>query len=213
MSMRLWLPTVLGLILVALVAAYATSSRHAPAAERAAPVATDDSPNDDLSPAHERGRSLPSVPAAPAVTALAPPPPPDTAEDVAAAPAVATTPEARERDQQLERMRASGPDAGGLLGKVQAMQGDWQALAAKAGIDVQVSPLECYQAGCFSTVVFKARDAIEDLTTKILDSQGMTAWPGPKTRSAPVATPDGGAEVTWLLLPPAEASAGVAVTN
>lgn len=207
MPMRLWLPTALGLVLAALVAAYATTGRRSPAADTA-PLAEQASaaepPHGAPAVSGRRQKFLPSVPADPARPAPAAPP------DEVSAPAVAATPEARERDQQLERLRASGPDVGGLIGKVQAMQGDWQALAARSGIDVQVSPLECYQAGCFSTLIFKARDSIEDLTSKIFDSRAMADWAGPKTRSAPLARPDGGAEVTWLLLPPADAAA---VTN
>lgn len=204
MSMRLWLPTVLGLSLVALGAVYVTISRQSSGVERslpAEPPATgDDSPKEDVPPGHARPGSLPSVVAEPSLAALAVEP--AVVDEVAVVPAIAPSPEARERDQQLERLRASGPDVGGLTGKVQSMRGDWQTLAAKAGVDVQVSPLECYQAGCFSTLVFKAHQGVEVLTSEIFDSQAMANWPGPKTRSAPLARSDGAAEVTWLLLPP-----------
>jgi len=202
--MRLWLPTLLGLILVALGAAYVASPRRSPGSEPALPVeqtaAVVDSPREDFPAGNSQRRSLPSVPVEPSPAPATGEPP--AAEELAVAPTIAASPEARERDRELERLRASGPDVGGLKGKVQSMQGDWQSLAAKAGVDVQVSPLECYQAGCFSTLVFKAHDGVEALTSEIFDSKAMTDWPGPKTRSAPLARPDGGAEVTWLLLPP-----------
>lgn len=214
MSMRLWLPAALGLILVALVAVYVTAARHPPVTERPAPaarVSTAESRDEAVLPARERRKYLPHVPADPGVAAPAAEPALAVADEVAAAPAVVPTPEAAERDQQLQRLRASGPDVVGLTGKVQSMPGDWQTLAAKAGIDVRVSPIECYQAGCFTTMVFEGHDGVEDLTSKIFDSKAVAAWPGPKTRSAPLARPDGGAEVTWLLLPPADAPAGAAV--
>lgn len=211
MSMRLWLPAALCLTLVALGAVYATTSRHASTAERAAPAEpapSGDSPADDVASGQARQRFLPNVPSAP-VAAPAEPQAPVTNE-VAAAPAPPASPEASARDRELERMRASGPDGAGLGEKVQSMQGDWQALAVKAGIDVQVSPLECYQAGCFATLVFKGRDSVERLTSEIFDSKAVAEWPGPKTRSAPLARPDGGAEVTWLLLPPERSPGTVA---
>jgi len=211
MSMRRWLPAVLGLLLVALLVIYAAAARRSPVVEGPAPAERDPSfgvPEVQDDPGRARRRFLPHVPADPGVAALGAEQTEPVADDAAVVAPIAPSPETAERDQQIERLRASGPDVMGLTGKVQSMQADWQTLAAKAGIDVQVSPLECHQAGCFSTLVFKARDAVEDLTSKIFDSRPVADWPGPKTRSTPLARPDGGAEVTWLLLPPGDASAG-----
>lgn len=217
MSMGRWLSAVLGLILVALVVAYAMVSRQARQAERLAPAdpaspsPEPQSPDEQGAPGLVRRRILPHVPADPGIVAPAMEANEPVPDGAAAAPPIVNSPEAAERDQQLQRLRASGPDVAGLTGKVQSMQSEWQMLAAKGRIDVQVSPPECYHAGCFSTLVFKSRDGIEDLTSKIFDSKPVADWPGPKTRSAPLARSDGGAEVTWLLLAPVDPSASAAL--
>ncbi|MEP6652476.1 MAG: hypothetical protein ABJA82_03905 [Myxococcales bacterium] len=114
---------------------------------------------------------------------------------------------AQERDRQLSSLRTSGPDARGLMKKVEGLRSSWEALAVGSGIDVKISSWECYQGGCFSTIIHRAAPSVEELTTKIFDTRDLAGWLGPTVRSAPIPGADGTAEVTWFLLLPAEQAA------
>ena len=110
--------------------------------------------------------------------------------------------QAGERDQQVAKLRASGPDAGSLTAKVKPLQVAWEKIANQSGIEIDVSPWECHRDGCFTTVVHRAPQSVEELTSRIFASQDLAKWSGPQTRSAPIPRTDGTSEVTWFLLSP-----------
>src|SRR4051812_2223584 len=205
MSMRIWLPGALGLIFVGLIgvtAMYLTSRGRSTSPHPAALAAVEEFPR--LVTPHTS--PSPSW----AIAAVRPAPTPVTAPDVQQAPAgegearaVEASPQASERDQQVAKLRASGPDAGSLTAKVKPLQETWTTMANRSGIEVDVSPWECHRGGCFTTVVHQAAQSVEELTSKILASQDLASWSGPQTRSAPIPGRDGTAEVTWFLLTPA----------
>ena len=204
MSMRIWLPGVLGLILVGLIglmATYLTARGRSTSPHPAALAAVEEPPR----------RATPRTAPSPswAISAGRPAPTPAPAPGFQQAPAgegdartVEATPQASERDQQVANLRASGPDAGSLTAKVKPLQETWKTMASRSGIEVDVSPWECYHGGCFTTVVHQAPQSVEELTSKILASQDLASWSGPQTRSALIPRTDGTAEVTWFLLTP-----------
>jgi hypothetical protein len=200
MSMRIWLPGVLGLILVGLIglmAAYMTSRGRSTSRDPAALAAVEEVPR-VVTPRTSRSPSWPI-----SVVRPAPTPVPDRQQAPAGegeARAVEASPQAGERDQQVAKLRASGPDAGSFTAKVKPLQEAWETMANRSGIDVDVSPWECYRGGCFTTLVHQAAQSVEELTSKILASQELASWSGPQTRSAPIPRTDGTAEVTWFLL-------------
>jgi len=206
MSMRIWLPGVLGLILVGLIgltATYLTSRGRSTSPHAAALGAVEEFPQ-LVTPHTSQSPSW-------AISAVRPAPTPAPAPDLQQAPAgegearaVEASPQAGERDQQVAKLRASGPDAGSLTAKVKPLQETWATMAKRLGIDVDVSPWECYRGGCFTTVVHQAPQSVEELTSKILASQDLASWSGPQARSAPNPGSDGTAEVTWFLLTPAQ---------
>jgi hypothetical protein len=129
----------------------------------------------------------------------------DSIQRAIAAPAAEAAPAARDRDQQLAEVRASGADDDDLSRSTQAIGRAWAALAAEPQVAADFGPWECHPGGCFATVVHRSGASVERLTSEILASREAAAWPGPKMRSAPIARADGTTEVTWLLLPgPAE---------
>jgi hypothetical protein len=204
MSMRIWLPGALGLILVGLIgtmATYVISRGRSTLPHPAALAAIEEPPRlvtSGTSPSPSWASS--AVPRGPT-----PVPAPDFEQAVARegeAQAVEASPQASERDQQLAKLRASGPDAGSLTAKVKPLQQTWETMANRLGIEADVSPWECYRGGCFTTVVHQAPQSVEELTSKILASQDLASWSGPQTRSAPIPRTDGTAEVTWFLLTP-----------
>jgi len=202
MYMRIWLPVALGLILVGLItltAAYAISRGRSTPPRPSPPAAADEPPG----LATPRAASAPSrvIAAVPPVSAANPP---DVTVGAAEARAVQTSPQATERDQQVARLRASGPDDSRLNAKVSPLRATWETLASRSGIDVDVSQWECYRGGCFTTIVHEAAQSVEELTSQILASQDLARWSGPQTRSAPIPRTDGTAEVTWFLLSPPE---------
>lgn len=206
MSMRIWLPATLGLALLGLAALTAARllSRGRSAAPRPTATVVDDEPSRLPTP------GTPATPLEPPSAALAPTPvaAANTGEppiDGGEARPLAGSPQASERDQEMAKLRASGPDALSLTAKVTPLQVSWETMANRSGIDVEVSPWECYRGGCFTTVVHQAPESVEALTSQILASVELAKWPGPQTRSAPIPRTDGTAEVTWFLLPrPAE---------
>jgi len=200
MSMRIWLPGVLGLTLMGLIgltATYITSRGRSTAPHPAALAAVEEPPR----------LVTPSTSPSWASSAVRPAPTPVPAPDFQQAPAgegeaqaVEASQQASERDQQVAKLRASGPDAGNLTAKVKPLQATWETMANRLGIEVDVSPWECYRGGCFTTVVHQAPQSVEELTSKILASQELASWSGPQTRGAPIPRRDGAAEVTWFLL-------------
>jgi hypothetical protein len=210
MSMRIWLPGVLGLILVGLIglmAAYTTSRGRSISRQPAALAAVEEDPR--LVTARSSRSSSPSPSPSPSWAISAVQPAPTPVPDLQQAPAgegearaVEASPQAGERDQQVAKLRASGPDPGSLTAKVKPLQETWETMAKRSGIEVDVSPWECYGGGCFTTIVHQAPQSVEELTSKILASQELASWPGPQTRSAPIPRTDGTAEVTWFLLTP-----------
>ena len=204
MSMRIWLPGLLGLILVGLLglmATYVMSHGRSPSPHPAA-LATVEQPSRLVTPGPSPSPSW-------AISAVRPAPTPVPAPDFQQAPAgereaqaVEASPQASERDQQVAKLRASGSDAGSLTAKVKPLQETWETMANRSGIEVDVSPWECYRGGCFTTVVHQAPQSVEELTSKILASQDLATWSGPQTRSAPIPRRDGAAEVTWFQLTP-----------
>ena len=204
MSMRIWLPGVLGLILLGLIGLTATymASRGRSTSPHPAALAAVEDPPRLVTP---RTSVSPSW----AISAVRPAPTPAPAPDFQPAPAgegeaqaVEASPQASERDQQVAKLRASGNDAASLTAKVKPLQTTWETMANRLGIEVDVSPWECYRGGCFTTVVHRAPQSVEELTSKILASQDLASWSGPQTRSAPIPRTDGTAEVTWFLLTP-----------
>jgi hypothetical protein len=202
MSMRIWLPGVLGLVLVgmiALMAAYTTSRGRSTSRHLAALAVVEEVPR-LVTP-----RTSPPPSWAISAARPAPTPVPDRQQAPAGegeAGAVEASPQAGERDEQVAKLRASGPDPGSLTAKVKPLQETWETMAKRSGIEVDVAPWECYGGGCFTTVVHQAPPSVEELTSKILASQELASWPGPQTRSAPISRTDGTAEVTWFLLTP-----------
>jgi hypothetical protein len=144
------------------------------------------------------------------VISTEPPPPPAVAavksQDLPAgedeARPVQASPQATERDQQVTKLRASGADTSSLAAKVDSLRATWETMAGRSGIEIDVSPWECHRSGCFTTVVHRASQSIEELTSQIFASQDLAKWAGPQTRSAPIPRTDGTSEVTWFLLSP-----------
>jgi hypothetical protein len=208
MSMRIWLPGVLSLILVGLMGlmvTHLTSRERSTSPRPASPAAIDEPPRlaHTVVPS-SFSRAISPVPPAP--TLLSGADSPDVPAGEGEARAVAASPQASERDQQLARLRASGPDARRLTAKASPLRATWETMANRSGIEVDVSPWECYRGGCFTTVVHRDPQSVEGLSSQILGSQDLASWSGPQTRSAPIPRTDGTAEVTWFLLSPAEGS-------
>jgi hypothetical protein len=204
MSMRIWLPSMLGLILVGLIGLMVTliTSRGQSTSRRSAVPAAVDEPPQLVTPHTPPSRSWASS-AAPAAPTPAPAPPSEQAPaGEGEARAVEASPQAGERDQQVAKLRASGPDAESLTSKVKPLQAAWEKIANQSGIEIDVSPWECHRGGCFTTVVHRASQSIEELTSQIFASQDLAKWAGPQTRSAPIPRTDGTSEVTWFLLSP-----------
>jgi hypothetical protein len=203
MSMRIWLPGALGLILAGLIGVlvtYMTSRGRSTSPHPAAPAAVDEpprlvTPHAPSSPSWAISAARPAPALVPADSQVAP-------VGEAEARAIEASPQAGERDQQVAKLRASGADAASLTAKVKPLRETWQAMANQSGIEVDVSSWECYRGGCFTTVVHHAAQSVEELTSKILASQDLASWSGPQTRSAPIPRTDGTAEVTWFLLTP-----------
>jgi hypothetical protein len=204
MSMRIWLPSMLGLTLVGLIGLMVTliTSRGQSTSRHPEVPAAVDEPPPLVTPRTPSSRPW-AISEAPAAPTAVPAPTPERAPAVEAeARAVEASPQAGERDQQISKLRASGPDAGGLSAKVEPLQVAWEKMANQSGIEIDVSPWECHREGCFTTVVHRAPQSVDDLTSQILASQELTKWSGPQTRSAPIPRTDGTSEVTWFLLSP-----------
>jgi len=203
MSMRIWLPSMLGLILVGLIGLMVTliSSRGQSTSRPAVPAAVDEPPP-LVTPRTPSSRSWASSAAPPTPTPVPAPPSEQGPAGEGEARAVEASPQAGERDQQVAKLRASGPDAGSLTAKVKPLQVAWEKIANQSGIEIDVSPWECHRDGCFTTVVHRAPQSVEELTSRIFASQDLAKWSGPQTRSAPIPRTDGTSEVTWFLLSP-----------
>jgi hypothetical protein len=207
MYMRIWLPVALGLTFLGLIALTAAHviSRGRSASPRPAATATDDEPPRLVTP-HSPSGAFGTLPALlPAPTPVAAANSQAATVDAGEARAVRWSPQASERDMQLAKLRTSGPDTSSLAAKVDSLRATWETMANRSGIDVDVSPFECYRGGCFATVIHQAPQSVEELTSQILASPELAKWSGPQTRSAPIARTDGTAEVTWFLLTPTEA--------
>ena len=205
MSMRFWLPGVLCLILVGMVG-LTVRSMTSTSARPAAPAAIDEPPRTVGMMEPVVRTRYPELAAADTPSTATLIPTTDT-QDLPVgeeARAVDASPQASARDEQLAKLRASGSDAQNLTAKVNPFRVTWQTLASQSGIEVDVSPWECYRGGCFTTVVHRSPQSVEELTSKILSSQDLASWSGPQTRSASISRTDGTAEVTWFLLLPTE---------
>ncbi len=206
--MRVWLPGLLGLVLVGLVAGYALFGRRAPR-----PAAAADEAPPDLTAGSEarrfperlaeaRSEAAP-IPSASAPSGLAPALSPRARPEVDAAAA------AEARDQQIEAIRASGPDADGVLLRAALGIGEgWQKLAEGTGLAADFEPWECHRSGCFESIVHGSPESLEALTSRILASDELNSWSGTKTRSAPIVRPDGTVTATWMLLLTPDGGAG-----
>jgi hypothetical protein len=204
MSMRIWLPGMLGLILVGvigLMVTLITSRGQATSPRPAVPAAVDEPPR-IVTPHSPPSRSWASS-AVPAAPAPVPAPAPEQAPaGEGEARAVEASPQAGERDKEVAKLRASGPDAGSLTAKVKPLQVAWEKLANQSGIEIDVSAWECHRDGCFTTIVHRASQSVEELSSQILASQELAKWSGPQTRTAAIPRTDGTSEVTWFLLSP-----------
>lgn len=155
---------------------------------------------------HSQGSSSPFPRELPLLPAIAP----SSAMQLADAGADADPTEAaalaaaQEREQQVEAIRASGPDSSGLSRATHSLGAAWEKLARAGASEVNVGSWECHRAGCFVDVIHKSPEALEDLTSKILGSEAMTSWAGTKTRTAPIRLRDGSVQVTWILAEPSD---------
>src|SRR5438045_6010706 len=139
MSKRIWFPVALGVTFAALTAAHMISRRWSDP-PRPAATATDDEPSQLATPGAGASpfRTLSAAP--PASTPVAAANPQAGTSDAGEARAVEGSPQAGERDQQMTKLRTSGPDALGLAAKVNPLQVAWETMANRSGIDVEVSP-------------------------------------------------------------------------
>src|SRR5215471_6419811 len=96
-----------------------------------------------------------------------------------------------ERDQQIAALRASGPDSPRLVSSAEAVGAAWEKLAVAGGDGIRFGSWECHRAGCFTSVVHRTEQSIEDVTEKILASREYMMWPGARTRSGPIHREDG----------------------
>ena len=211
--MRVWLPGLLGLVLVGLVAGYALFGRRAPRPAAAADEAPPDVPaGSEARRSPERLAEARSE-AAPIPSASAPSGPAPTFS-LRMRPQVDAAAAVEARDQQIEAIRASGPDADGvLLHAVLGIGEGWQKLAKGAGLAVDFEPWECHRSGCFESIAHGSPESLEDLTSRILASDELNNWSGTKTRSAPIVRPDGTVTTTWMLLLTPDAGTGTPPTN
>jgi hypothetical protein len=141
MSMRIWLPSMLGLILVGLIGLMVTliTSRGQSTSRHPAEPAAVDEPPRLVTPRAPSSRPW-AISEAPAAPTAAPAPAPEQAPAVEAeARAVEANPQATERDQQVAKLRASGPDAESLTAKVNPLQVAWEKMANQSGIEIDVS--------------------------------------------------------------------------
>jgi len=205
MHTRTWFPVTLGLTLVSLIGLTAARAiwRGRSTSPRLAATAVEDEPSRLATPGTATA-PFGTLAAAATSTPVAATNSQEATTDTREARAVEGSPQASERDQQMAKLRTSGPDALSLIAKVSALEVTWETMANRSGIDVEVSPWECHRGGCFATVVHQAPESVEALTSQILASPELAKWSGPQTRSAPIPRTDGTAEVTWFLLPPPE---------
>lgn len=215
--MRIWLVPLLGVVLIGVVAgtllagkrggSTAASPAPSPSGEtdeadwRARPWGSAEGP-----PPGAPGARWPPVPSGQPGTAKSPAAPPATAPagDQPQLQHLRYEPDAaviatQERDQQVEAIRATGPDAAGLLKGTDGLARAWESLTAAGSAEVHVGKFECHRTGCFTEVLHRSAQAFEEQTSKILASDAMAGWPGAKTRSAPIVRPDGSIAVTWML--------------
>src|SRR6478752_8053849 len=151
MSMRIWLPGMLGLILVGLIGLMVTliTSRGRSTSTRPIVPADISEPPWLVTPRTPSSRPW-AISAAQAAPTPAPAP---TPEQVPAgegeARAVEASPQATERDRQVAKLRASGADTSSLATKVDPLRATWETMAGRSGVEIDVSPWECHRGGCF----------------------------------------------------------------
>jgi hypothetical protein len=201
--MRIWAAGLGCVLLVGVPAVYVLSHRRADApapVQVSAGAGADEPARPSTAAASSRGALSPSSPP-PVLGAPAAIPPganPDGAAPAAAAAREDAPGPAVERDRQIEAIRLSGPDSEGLLAATGAAREAWKAFTTGGGVKTEAAPWECHRAGCFSTAVHTSMESVEEATSRILAAEEIAAWPGSKSRSAPILRADGKVEVTWI---------------
>jgi hypothetical protein len=152
-----------------------------------------------------RGASAPSPPFASSRLSASASPPNGPAEPPASTgfgevDAVGAT---RERDAQVSALRASGSDsARGRASRDVAAA--FKRLVAGRGAPVKAEPFECYQGGCFVTVVARTSRVADDVSSDVVSSPDVQSWWGPQSRSTPIVHANGSVELTWFFLAAAD---------
>jgi type IV secretory pathway VirB10-like protein len=114
---------------------------------------------------------------------------------------------AEARNREIEKLRASGPDARELMGPAQKVGAAWAAAARSKKLEITFSDWECHAAGCFVTASSHDGAAlVSDLTEQITHSPMFHRWNGTKLRTNPVPDVDqtGKQGITWVLFSPPE---------
>lgn len=104
----------------------------------------------------------------------------------------------RELDDELSRLRATGPAIGGWTATAFGVFDKWKTASPAAG-QVTFGEFACFAGGCTIKVTYKDRPAFETATQDFQDSEQFNSWQGPKFRSAPFQLESGSVEAVWIL--------------
>jgi hypothetical protein len=110
----------------------------------------------------------------------------------------------QERDEQVETLRTSGAAHARDVTTIRAVETEWTQAAKAAGVAVDFTPWQCFQAGCYTTATYRDPVAAGQFMDGLSRTPSFNAWPAGKFQSGPIERPSGGFEITWVFSAPEE---------
>jgi hypothetical protein len=107
-----------------------------------------------------------------------------------------------EREELVTKLAASGPGTEQWRATLNQIERAWLELDHRAGLGVELSRWECYQAGCTTTVTLPDVASQERFRALAQSHPVMAAWKGAGFLSGPVRLDSGEIEVTWIFYAP-----------